>query len=301
MLLKDNPFYVLDVSLSADRRKIANATEEMGFLLGSDKCSEAQSALTSPSKRLQAEMDWFPNTEAAEIAKIRDAVSNDQLINTSRLADYARLNALIHNLGITTYSSIYELGFDLVAIDEQYNEIEISAITLMLNRARSNAGFTSVSENDVLEYHRKKIEDIRKLVNEKIKPYDEKTYISFVTIIAEKYIADKRYESGAVLADVVDQYEVRMQSALDEKTNQVKRYIETIKSEQSEDVVKKSIPKLIERVKEWDVYAQPLQLRSQASGLPHETSQDLAGEIRGLCLYLNNDCFCYAVCVPRIG
>ena len=289
MRLKDNPFYILDVPLSANRRRIAEATEEMGFMLGTDVCSEAQSILTNPTKRLQAELDWFPETDSEAISTIRDSISNDQPINGYMFLGCSKLNALIHNFGITSYSTIYELGFDLVAIDKQYTATVVSSLTSSINTERDKAGFATVTENDVQDNLRKKIEDFRKLVNEKTKGYDEKEYVSFVTIIAEQYIVDKRYETGEILFDVVNQYEIRMQSALDERTSQIKRYIETIKTEQNEEIIKKSIPKLIDKVKEWDKYAQPLQLRSQATGMPHNTSQDLATDIRNLCLYLNNE------------
>ena len=239
MLIKENPFFILDVSLSANRRRIAEATEEMGFMLGQDKCSEAQSILTNPQKRLSAELDWFPGTSDEEIRKIRDFITNGQLINADELSGYSKLNALIYNFSLIKHSDINELGFDIVAIDEQYTGIDLQDIASAINRDRDKAGFPSASVDEIQEYHRSKIEDIRKQVNEELKPYDEKSYVEFVTVLAENYIADKNYNAGEVLADVVDQYEIRMQTVLDDKTNQLKRYIQQIKSENSTDVIKK--------------------------------------------------------------
>lgn len=289
MLLKENPFYVLDVSLSANRRKIAEAADEIGFLLGTDKSGEAQSILTNPGKRLSAELAWFPEANDADIASIRDSLSNDQPIITTALTGYSKLNALVYNLGITEYSAIYELGFDIVSIDEQYSSIDVARITETINRARETAGIATVSETEVQDCHRTVIEEIRKLINEKLKSFDEKSYIDFVTVIAEQYIADNRHNAGPILFDIVDQYEIRMQSEIETRTNQIIQYVDLIKSEQNKDIIKKSIPKVIERVEAWDTYAQPLQLRSQATGLPHETSRKLASEMRGLCLFLHNE------------
>ena len=46
---------------------------------------------------------------------------------------------------------------------------------------------------------------------------------------------------------------------------------------------------MIRRVEKWDVLAQPLQLKSQASGMPHEISEHLGSELRNLALYLHNE------------
>ena len=289
MLLKENPFNILDVALSDNRKKIAEAAEENGFLLGEEICSEAQSVLINPAKRLGAEMAWFPEADAADIAAIRNAISGDQPIITTSLTGYSKLNAMVYNLGIAEHFATHDLGFDIVAIDEQYNSIDIAQLTKIINLAREKAGMSSVAENEVQECHRRGIEDIRKLINEKLKPFDEKAYIEFVTVIGEQYVADKRHNAGPILFDILDQYEIRMQSEIDAKASQIIQYVDLIKAEQDKGTIKKSISKVIERVQAWDVYAQPLQCRSQATGLPHEISSKLAWEIRGLILFLNNE------------
>lgn len=289
MLLKENPFYILDVSISADRKKIAEAADEIGFLLGEEISREAQSVLTNPTRRLNAEMAWFPEANVEDIASIRNAISADQPINTSSLTGLSKLNAMVYNLGIAEYFGTYDLGFDIVSIDEQYNSIDLAGLKRTINSAREKAGMSAVGDSEVQECHRKAIEDIRKLINDKLKPYDEESYIDFVTVIGEQYVADKRHNAGPILFDIIDQYEIRMQSEIEGKADQIIQYVDLIKSEQDKDIIKKSIPKVIERVQAWDKYAQPLQCRSQATGLPHEISSKLAYEIRGLILFLNNE------------
>lgn len=289
MILKENPFYILDVSLSADRKKIAEAADEIGFLLGEEIGREAQSVLTNPTRRLNAEMAWFPEASLEDIASIRNAISGDQPINTSSLTGLSKLNAMVYDLGIAEYFGTYDLGFDIVAIDEQYNSIDLARLKRTINLAREKAGMSSVGDSEVQECYRKGIEDIRKLLNDKLKAYDEKAYIDFVTVIGEQYVADKRHNAGPILFDIIDQYEIRMQSEIEGKADQIIQYVDLIKSEQDKDIIKKSIPKVIERVQAWDKYAQPLQCRSQATGLPHDISSKLAYEIRGLILFLNNE------------
>ena len=108
-------------------------------------------------------------------------------------------------------------------------------------------------------------------------------------MLAEKCIADDDYNDGVILSDVIDQYEVRMQSALEESTDEIEKHIERIKSLANDEAVSSNIDSLIRRVEKWDVLAQPLQLKSQASGMPHEISEHLGSELRNLALYLHNE------------
>ena len=57
----------------------------------------------------------------------------------------------------------------------------------------------------------------------------------------------------------------------------------------NDEAISDNINSLIRRVQKWDKLAQPLQLKSQASGMPHEISERLGQQLRGLALYLHNE------------
>ena len=80
-----------------------------------------------------------------------------------------------------------------------------------------------------------------------------------------------------------------MQSVLEESTDDIEKHIDRIKHLANDDAVSDNIDSLIRRVKKWDVLAQPLQLKSQASGIPHDISEHLGSELRNLALYLHNE------------
>ena len=58
-MLKDNPFYILDVSMAAGRNEIVSKAEEQAFFADPEACNNAQAILLNPVKRLEAELDWF--------------------------------------------------------------------------------------------------------------------------------------------------------------------------------------------------------------------------------------------------
>ena len=59
MTYNDNPFKILNVSLTDTRREIASKTEEKTLLFDARKCTDAQTILTNPQRRISAEVHWF--------------------------------------------------------------------------------------------------------------------------------------------------------------------------------------------------------------------------------------------------
>ena len=130
--------------------------------------------------------------------------------------------------------------------------------------------------------------------------------------IATKCVADPDYNDGVILSDLIDIYEVRMQSVIESETESIEGIINAIKqkcstmmsrtgsaysapffsTEMYKDQVREVsvlIDNLIKSVKKWDTLAQPLQLKSQASGVPHEISERLGYSLRNLTLFLHNE------------
>ena len=69
-MINQNPFYILEVTTRDSRQKIVEMAEEKSLELEEDVCQKAQSSLTTPSKRITAEVDWFPGVSPSRIEKI---------------------------------------------------------------------------------------------------------------------------------------------------------------------------------------------------------------------------------------
>lgn len=289
MALNNNPFYLLKVSCSAGRREIVSASEEMSFLLDSETCSRAQNELINLNKRLSAEINWFIDADTNMLDSIRESIESGEPISTDMLSGLSELNATLFNFSLSNGEDSYELGYSILEIDELYSALDPDEITDRINQNRNEAKLGVVQVQDVAAELGKKREEIRQLITEKLSSIDQDTYIELVTMLAEKCIADDEYDDGVVLSDVIDQYEVRMQSALEESADEIEKHIERIKNLANDSAVSGNVDSLIHRVKKWDILAQPLQLKSQASGMPHEISEHLGSELRNLALYLHNE------------
>lgn len=258
-------------------------------MLDPDVCSTAQNDLINLGKRLTAEIGWFPELDNNAILEILEKVENGELLSTDSLTQLSKLNATLHNFAVSEESDPFEIGYAILDIDEQYSGLNTDEIIATINRNREIAKVAAVQEKDIAEEINKKRDDIRQTITERLSAIDQDSYVELVTMLAEKCIADEDYEDGVVLADVVDQYEVRMQSQLEESTDEIESNIARIQQLVNDEAISDNINSLIRRVQKWDKLAQPLQLKSQASGMPHEISERLGQQLRGLALYLHNE------------
>ena len=289
MKLSSNPFFVLRLPCSSGRREIVSATEELSFILDPDVCSSAQNDLINLGKRLTAEIGWFPELDKDAVIQIQERIDSNEELATDDLTQLSRLNATLYNFSISDEDDPYEIGYAILDIDEQYSALDVTEITAIINNNREVAKIASVQEKDVADELNKKRDDIRQIITERLSSFDQESYVELITMLAEKCIADDDYEDGVVLADVVDQYEVRMQSQLEESTEGITTHIDRIQHLANDEAISDNIKSLIRRVQKWDKLAQPLQLKSQASGMPHEISENLGRQLRNLALFLHNE------------
>ena len=183
----------------------------------------------------------------------------------------------------------FELGYALLDIDEQFSSIESFELAEQINDNRKLAGIALVQENDVLSELNRKRDGIRQLISEKLDVLDEESYIELVTMLAEKCIAQEDYDDGVILSDIIDQYELKLQSKIEALSSEIYNHIEKIKKLSESTGIEANLTGLLRRVKQWDTLVQPLQLKSQASGLPHENSEKLGFALRDLAIYLHNE------------
>jgi hypothetical protein len=291
MKLQNNPFYILHLGCGASRREIVSAAEEMSFLRDPELCAEAQNNLINLTKRLAAELSWFLDVDGERLEDIRMCIEQGRRISSVGLEPLSAFNTELYNFSLKTQADPRSLQENILELDRQFSALDTEKITRRVNVGRSAAKLALVNGQDVLNELEKRRTEIRQIVDEKLSVLDREAYIDLVTTLAEQYIAQKDYDDGEVLSDVIDQYEIRMQSGLEEKTAAVEEYIERVKqlAQRSDVNLGESIQTLIRKTQDWDRVAQPLQLKAQASGVPHQVSEKLGQELRGLVLCLHNE------------
>ncbi len=284
-----NPFYILRVSSIDSRRSILMATEEMGFLSDPDTCLEAQNVLLNPSRRLGAELDWFVDIEPEIQEKIRKQIETGETIQEQYLPPLSKLNAALYQFCITTGLDPFELGMDILEINERFCELDVVSLTEYINSCRTEAKMSGVSQWEVSSELTKKRERIRILISQKLQSLKEIEYIEVITIFAKKYLTDETYCDSGILSDCLDQYELWVKSKLDAREDQIRKQCAKIRILNGAAKLKKAVDDLIALLKTWNLYARPLQIHLITKGLEDPNSRKLAVELQNIAVYLHNE------------
>lgn len=289
IFLEKNPFYILEVLPGDKRASIISKAEEKTFFADGNECEEAQASLINSTRRLSAELDWFFDISAKKQEEIIESIKNKKEICTDELSGISRLNAVLHNFSVLDFDDYFEIGYAILEIDELYEELDSSDICGVINKYRTQAGIAPATEGDVVVALGKKRAIIRQTISERLETLSEEDYVELVSMIAEKCIAEDTYNDGMVIGDVVDQYEVRMKSVIDEKMDAALSIIGKVDSNTNKPIVDLTVEKLIIALKEFDKYAQPLQIKRSVDGSVHEQSLHLARECREFAIELHNE------------
>lgn len=288
-MLHKNPFFVLNVTCNDGRRVISSAIDQLSLINDHENYDEAQNILINPKRRLSAEIDWFVDLDSNKLEDIRTCIHEKKPINSENFTSLSKLNASLFNFTLVGGLDPSYIRYDILELDEQYSELDIEEITNLINAARSTANMVSTREQDVLLELGRKRDSINQLISNKLTEIGGDEYIELITMLANDYSELNDKDEGVVISDILNQYEIRMQSEIEERTANITSCIEQLKRLPPNTSLKYSIQALIRQVQEWDQLVQPLQLKSMTTGMPHPISEEMGTELRILALYLHND------------
>lgn len=289
MKLQHNPFYILRLPCNAGRRDVMSAAEERSFTLDAEVCSNAQNELLHPSKRLSAELGWFLDLNANEVDAVCTSISNNGSIYANGLTSLSQLNATLYNFSLTHDNDQSVLRRVILAIDRQFTAINAGEITGLVNKNRTLAKLAPVQEQQVSEEIGNIRYAVRQAITERLAHIEKSAYVGLVTMLAEKFVAGDDYGDGTILSDIIDQYEITMQSLIEIRTKEIQESIQRIQQMDFAVSIESNIKILIWKVRQWDRLVQPIQLKSQASGMPHDISEQMGHQLRSLALFMHNE------------
>ena len=155
--LERNPFYILEVMPNEKRASIISKAEEKAFFADDNECEEAQTKLLNPEKRLSAELDWFLGVPVEKIADIYNAIGETKEISIDGLTGISRINAILFNFALSNYEDVFELGYAILELDENFSNIDLIELLATINSSRRQAGLREATETELEnEINRKK-------------------------------------------------------------------------------------------------------------------------------------------------
>lgn len=295
MMLSENPFFILGVTPLDNRHRIFALAEEKALLLDSEKCSEARNTLTTPQRRLAAEMNWFLGCSSETVDEIINYISALQSgsqfeeINMCELSALAELNLKRYALSYLPLGDVFKYKYAILEISRLFEAVDSEQIRLEVNESRSVSGFTLIPGTTEIDTELHNIRsEISHIISQKLTGISADNAAELATMLAEKYTADERYSGSAVIDDVLSEYALQFNSELQNQKQQICKMIEHIGKSVDDIRVNDAIDDLIKLMTRWDKFAQPLQLDARAKGVSHKDSEELARAVRDLAVDLHN-------------
>ena len=296
MKISDNPFFTLEVSTRADRKQIASAADAKAFVKDSEAVRAARTSLVIPSKRLYAEVRWFPGTEDAKISEIVSflrrfsARQQPPKIDASIFRGLTLLNFAVYVFNDREFRDTAGMSKSILTICECFDELSVEKVCAVINNDRTIAGFPSVSEqelgHELNDYRR----DILRNIDGRMSTLSPEKYTELLEELADSYADDKGdYHVSLILDDIMAGYELRILPQLEE---QIRMIFDSVASV-GDYVPEKVFAELPERLKEWRKLAEPLVKVSRSTGMEdtniHKQGAEIFDTVREKAIDLHNE------------
>ena len=283
--LTENPFAILGVSPRDDQSKILECYEEALIEEGAneDLLLKSQRALMVSKSRLDAEVSWFIGVSPSRVRKVIEflsKMSKPKMPKTlyTGLGGLDWANLLIH-LCSNGFTSIKRM----MALIEAQGRYSVEQVYNAVNANRSISGFPKVE----LVLVEKAIDSLR----------EKHSSVIFECVISSEHpgnvltkLVETFIEKDGIKRDflerVAERYDSWSTSKLRTIRDEINSEIAHLKSNLKDQPAKLSI---LNNLKTWDEYNQPLQLIYQEKGLDEPKSREICKDIRNFCIWLSNE------------
>lgn len=292
--LHQTPFAILGVTTRDDRRRIVELADEKSLELDHEVCQKARSALTNPRTRLSAEIAWLPGVSPRKASQLAESLFHDPMAvrEESGLPTLSHLNLLAAAFeAVDGDHDAEDLASFIQKVAYLVDELDPEDVLRDVNEDRAVSGFPEVRAVDQIEaelterkrYYRSAIKDAL----DRLPPM---TLVQVMTDTVDRSTLRGKHHAPELIDDLVDSYEVETQGFLQKEAENVHKLIKAARDSASsgEMAVKPYVDKLDAVARNWDKVAQPIQLSAKARGIDHESSRNLAYEVRSLAIELFN-------------
>lgn len=315
MSLMKNPFYVLGATTRDNRRRLTEMAEEKNLAGNSDEVNSARSVLTNPRKRLGAEMSWFPGLSPKNVDVILTylrplqllyepelrghdlcatillkAASQPPPIELSQFDPLVQLNIRLEQIRLKPFSNVQSAAAAIVEMDQIFDLIEAEKVLKLINQDRIVSGFSQVDNIGLIEEELGTIRTtVKSILISKMSDMSLDEYIGLVNVLANICFTPTSRHAGAIVDDILDSYELKTKNIIQQGLVEIKALTEEIRRGLEKSTYEDDLDILIEKVKRWDIIANPLQLNAHAKGTEHNESRELATVVRLLAIDLHNE------------
>ena len=293
--LHRNPFALLGVTTRDERRKIVDQAEHKSLEINPDDCQKARSDLTNPRNRLSAEISWLPGVSPRRTSQLLEALLTDAMAvrRVTGLPTLAHCNVLAAAFEAVPKdypaADLAELIQELALL---VDDLDVSEVVRDINEDRTISGFPEIRTFDQVESElseRKRF--FRSAIKDSLNRLPPEVLLVAITTAVEGATHGGESHAPELIDELVDGYAIEVQSVLEKEAEAVKKIIESVRqaASGSETATAPLVEKLERVARNWDRFAQPIQLSAKARGIDHDASNTLAYAIRSLAIDLFNE------------
>ena len=293
--LHSTPFALLGVTSRDDRRKIVDQAEHKSLELNPDDCQRARSDLTNPRNRLTAEIAWLPGVSPRRASQLLEGLAVDAMAvrGETGLPTLAHCNLLA--AAFEAVPSSYppeDLAEFIQELAVLVDDLDADEVIRDINEDRSISGFPEVKGTDQVEAElgeRKRY--FRTAIKDALNRLPAESLLAAITAAVDSATYGGEYHAPELIDELVDGYAVEVQSVLEKEAETASKLIESVRRAASggESATTPLVEKLERVVRNWDRFAQPIQLSAKTRGIDHDASNTLAYAIRSLAIDLFNE------------
>lgn len=290
-----NPFFLLGVSSRDGRHRIVEAAEEKSLSLDGDVCSKAKTDLTNPRNRLTSEMAWLPGVSPRRTRQFIDALTQNPItiFETDGLPALAHANLMASAvLALNSNFDEDQWFSNIMVFSDAVDDIAAGTVLTDINEDRKVGGFAEVKSVEAVEEalvdRRREYRDcLRKALNG-LPPL---SLARVVTEVADATTASGTTHPSPLIDDLVDTYAVGTHAFLTKEADNIRLLIDRTRkaAPSGAAAVGMFLQRLEMVVWNWYTVAKPIQMVAGAKGTTHDLSEEIAGEIRSLGIFLYNE------------
>jgi len=292
--LHKNPFHVLGATTRDDRQRILALAEERALRGDPDLANNARADLTTPRRRLTAEVGWLPGIAPRRAAQLLKTLSQNPLLlrEEEGLSALARANVLA-----SVWESVGE-GYDkstvagfILESAKALADVDPTAVLRDINEDRSVSGFPQVSDVTQLEgplnEQKRSHQAVIKAALNRLPTLE---MVAAVDEAVSQSTANGTVHAPLLVDELVDSYQLEAQFFLEQESETALTLVQTGRdlAPAGEKGLIPVIARLEQVVGNWRRIAKPIQISAKARGTAHQASQELAESIRDLSVHLYN-------------
>lgn len=280
-VFQDNPFFILDVSISDTKETIIEAAEEHSFDApeDEDKFEKAKNILLNPKLRLNAEIGWFPGLGKQQEEEIRSSLKKKQLYQFSLSNPLAQLNLERYQLA---YQQEVNLPEAVYRMDRVYSKIDSASVLEWIDQMRDIANYPHIQDEGAVAVALESLqEEIRFVIHEIAKAIPRQRYTRLANDAAQ-YISKPH---GVILEDFFSTYELDITPYLHETVEQILDCIDKIK----ENVRSDDVDTLEKELRPWAKACRPIYLLKASLGMTFQDAEAIFWKTRSLAINVYNE------------